>query len=630
MTPKSVQQRLAKGIAHHRAGRLSEAAACFDRARAAAPRLFETNYLSGVVALQLGKYDVAEPLLAKAVGINPKSAPGVQAHGAVLARLGRFEEAETVARQALSLQPNLAEGWDNLGYILKARGDLAGSIQSHRRAVEVKPDYALGWHNLGLALLHTGEPAEALACQDRALSLEPQLAKAHYGRALALQNCHRLAEAVAAYDRVLAAEPNHLPAYSYRLMALNYLPEWSSAALHREHEAYGKLVAADEPASFSTVPETGRPLRVAFLSPDLRTHSVAYFLEPLIACLDPRRISLLLYHDHFTEDETTVRLRGHAKVWRNFVGLPDKEVESTVREDAPDILIDLAGHTGMNRLALLARRLAPVQVNYLGYPNTTGLEAMDYRFVDATTDPEGEADEVHTETLVRFSSTAWSYAPPVEAPPPLAPPSSAAGAPFTFGSFNNPAKISTPLLAAWARVLQAVPNSRLRLKGTGLDQEAYAAPLRQQMSRAGIDPGRVDMFDRTADLAGHLAQYHEVDVALDAFPYHGTTTTCEALWMGVPVVTLAGDRHASRVGASLLGAAGHPEWVARDWDDYVAIATDLAGQPEKLAQHRASLRGELSQSVLLDHAGQAARFGEALEGCWREYCDRSNAASLAP
>ncbi|HVU23662.1 MAG TPA: tetratricopeptide repeat protein, partial [Opitutus sp.] len=540
------------------------------------------------------------------------------------ARLGRFAEAEAALRRALDLQPGHAEAWDHLGYILKARNDLAGALDCHRRAVELKPDFALGWHHLGLALVMARQPAEALACQDRALALDPRLVKGHYGRALALQNSHRMAEAVAAYDRVLAAEPGHLEARSYRLMALNYLPEWSAAALAREHREYGRIAGAGREAGPAEFPATEdkQPLRVAFLSPDLRTHSVAYFLEPLLAHLAPAEFSVLLYHDHFIEDATSARLRARAETWRNFVGLPAESVAAAIRSDAPDILVDLAGHTGLNRLALLAQRLAPVQVSYLGYPNTTGLDAMDWRFVDAVTDPPGEADAWHTEALFRFSTTAWSYAPPAEAPEP-APPPSAGGAPFTFGSFNNPGKISAPLAAAWARLLAQVPGSRLRLKGTGLDQPGFAAPLHARFAAAGLDPSRVEWLGHTNGLAEHLALYHGVDVALDTFPYHGTTTTCEALWMGVPTVTLEGDRHASRVGCSLLRAAGHPEWLARNWDDYVRIAADLARDPGRLAAARAGLRDDLRGSLLLDHAVQAERFGAALRECWRQHCVRA-------
>jgi predicted O-linked N-acetylglucosamine transferase (SPINDLY family) len=250
---------------------------------------------------------------------------------------------------------------------------------------------------------------------------------------------------------------------------------------------------------------------------------------------------------------------------------------------------------------------------------------MDYRFTDNVVDPEGDADRFATEKLVRFAPTAWSYAPPADAPEPIAAPCAARGY-VTFGCFNNPAKITDGMLAAWGRILQAIPTARLRLKGQGFGDPAMRARYAERFARWGVPGGRVDLLDRTADTKSHLALYHDVDIALDTFPYHGTTTTCEALWMGVPVLTLAGDRHMSRVGASLLAAIGHPEWIAADADAYVRLAVELAAKPEALAAVRARLRDDLRASALLDHAAQSVRFGAALRQCWTEWCARQSAA----
>jgi predicted O-linked N-acetylglucosamine transferase (SPINDLY family) len=270
-----------------------------------------------------------------------------------------------------------------------------------------------------------------------------------------------------------------------------------------------------------------------------------------------------------------------------------------------------------------------VQITWLGYPDTTGLRAMDCRFVDAITDPVGEAEPFHTEQLVRFAPTAWIYQPPLDSPE-VAPVPCTAGAPVTFGCFNNFAKVSDSTLRGWARVLASVPQSRLLLKGHGLAEPALAATLRARLALLGVGQERIELLGRTPGVAEHLALYARVDVALDTFPYHGTTTTCEALWMGVPVVTLAGDRHAARVGVSLLTAVGRREWIARDWDDYVAIAAALAKDAAGRAAWRQSLRGEMRRSALLDHAGQAARFGNAVRQCWQNWCDHQAASKQPP
>lgn len=356
---------------------------------------------------------------------------------------------------------------------------------------------------------------------------------------------------------------------------------------------------------------------MGFLSADLRQHSVAYFLEPILAHLDAEQVEVCLYHDHVQVDAMSERLRARAARWRHVAGQSDSTVAAIITNDAPDILIDLAGHTGLNRLPLFARRLAPVQATYLGYPDTTGVKTMDFRLVDAVTDPEGEAEQYHTERLLRFAPTAWSFAPPAAAPE-VASVQCTTGGEVTFGCFNNFAKVTDAMLTVWARLLAAVSGSRLLLKGFGLGNQVLQSQVMLRLVAAGISRERVQLLERMQTQGEHLAAYSRVDVALDTFPYNGTTTTCEALWMGVPVVTLAGDRHMSRVGASLLQAVGRQEWIASDTDSYVRIAAELAVDHVKLAELRISLREEMRRSALLDHAGQAARFGEALRLMWKE------------
>ena len=599
---------------------MEQAARLCRQARAVAPGDFNVLHFSGLTALQQERYGEAAGWLERAVRLQPRAAACWLRLGFALAKLGRHADAEVALRRTLALTPGDAEAWDTLGFVLKAGGQLAEAIKAHRCAVELNPVRANSWYNLGHALLFAGQPGDALACQQRALAVEPGFAKAHFGRALALQQCHRIPEAVAAFDAALQVEPANHAAGSYRLLALNYLEGHTRESLHREHVAFGqRLGGPTSSPGLDQVPQPHRKLRLAFLSPDLREHSVAYFLEPILAHLKPGQFEVILYHDHFVMDDTTARLRQHAVLFRNFVGQPDESVEAVIRADAPDVLVDLAGHTGLNRMPLLARRLAPVQLSYLGYPNTTGLAAMDYRLVDAITDPVGEAEAFHTEQLVRFAPTAWSYRAPEAAPEP-GPRPAAAGKTVTFGCFNNFAKVTDEALGAWSRLLAAVPGSRLKLKATGLGESAVGAQVRERLAKAGLDLARVDLLERTADVASHLALYQEVDVALDTFPYHGTTTTCEALWMGVPVVTLAGDRHASRVGGSLLQAVGHPEWITRDWSNYVRVAAGLAANPSQLADQSRSLRGALRASPLMDHAGQGERFSAAVRGCWMRWC----------
>ncbi len=624
MSPERLARVLQDAVAHHRDGRLAEAEALYRQVQMMAPRNFDALHLSGLLAHQQGRAADAVDLLARALRINPKSDLCEIRLGIALTAQGRPTKAEERFRSALGRQPGLADAWEGLALCLKLQDRLEEALGCHRRVVALRPGDAIAWCNFGLTLCSLGQIAEALGCFERAIAADPQCAAGRFGRAQALYRGLRIPEAVEEYDRLLARVPDHLDARSYRLVALHYLDGIARERLFEEHVAYGRALPTALPLPARDF-DPGRKLRVAVLSPDLRNHSCAYFIEPIIRNLDRTQFEIVLYHDHFRSDAVTARFREQAAVWRNLVGVSATEVERTIRSDAPDILIDLAGHFCMtNRLPLFARRLAPVQVSYLGYPDTSGVPAMDYRFTDATVDPPPDADALATERLVRFSTTAWAYQPPADAPEPG--PGAAAGA-VTFGCFNDPGKITDTMLQIWGRLLATVVGSRLLLKGSGLGNPAIRAHFLERVRAAGLDATRVELLEQVASPRDHLALYRRVDVALDTYPYHGTTTTCEAMWMGVPVVSLQGDRHVSRVGASLLGSAGHPEWVARDPQEYVRIAAGLASEPARRAAIRGSLRGELLRAPLLDHRGQAERFGQALRSCWQEACARHRAAA---
>ncbi len=639
----------------HRAGRLDEAAVRYARVRAGAPRNFDALHLGGTLELQRGRAAEAVAMLEAARRLDPRSAvcamrlgvglnslgrpaegeavlrtatmldpklPEAWLHlGHALEQLGRMNEAEAAARRALSEKPDHAEASDYLGAILVATRGHAAAEPHFARAVELEPGFARAWCNLGICRVYLGKLTDGIHCFNRALALESGLHHAYAGRGLALERCHHIREAVEDYGRAVKGNPTDWQARSARLMALHYLDGVRPGDLFREHAAFGAAAGGPRervPAPGNTAyPE--RRLKVGFLSPNLRAHSVAYFFEPILANLDREAFEVTLYHDHPKLDATSGRLRALASNWRHVAGFTDSALEALVRADGQDILVDLAGHTELNRMALLARRIAPVQATYLGYPNTTGLVSMDYRLTDGIADPAGEADLLCTERLVRLAPTAWTYAPPLEAPDP-APAPSASGAPVTFGCFNNFAKLTDQALVHWAGLLSAVPGSRLVIKGGGLGSPALKAGAQKRMEAAGFAPGAVEMLERTQGQAEHLGKYARVDIALDTFPYNGTTTTCEALWMGVPVVTLSGDRHSSRVGASLLNALGRPEWIAGDWADFVRKAAALAADRQGLAAGRAGLREAFRRSPLFDHAGQALRFGEALRAMWRSWC----------
>ena len=664
MSPTQFQSQLKQAVALHQANRIREAELIYQRLRAADPKNFDALHLSGLVAYQQGRFADAVALLSRALKRNPTFAVCVMRLGMAYTALGDFTLAERHLRAALKLDPLLPEAWCHLAVTLGAQNRLPEARAAFEQAVKLKPNYAeahdrlaaltcqtggfaaavphfrrvteldpnnpTAWANFGAVLAQSGGLEESFSCFERALALEPAHALALTARALAWQLTYRLREAADGYSEALAHHPKNFEAHSGRLLTLHYLDGVDRATIFAGHVAFGEACAGPVQTRLPNLPEPTCRLRVAFLSADLRRHSVAYFLEPLLAHLDPGQFEICLYHDHTQVDDMSERLRTRATIWRNFIGQPLPKIESAIRNDAPDVLIDLAGHTGINRLPLFARRLAPVQITWLGYPDTTGLRAMDYRFVDGITDPIGEAEPFHTEKLIRYAPTAWTYQPPLDSPEPACVLSSQGG-PVTFGCFNNFAKVSDSTLRGWAQILAAVPRSRLLLKGHGLSEPALAAALRARLAVLGVEGNRIELLGRTASVAEHLALYSRVDVAFDTFPYHGTTTTCEALWMGVPVVTLAGDRHAARVGVSLLTAIGRGEWIAQDWPDYVAIAVALAKYPAVRTVARQSLRDEMRRSPLLDHAGQAARFGAAVRDCWQRWCrDRQSDPKSQP
>jgi protein O-GlcNAc transferase len=431
---------------------------------------------------------------------------------------------------------------------------------------------------------------------------------ANYATLLARRG--EIERAVPLLRKSVESEPAEPVPHSTLCMYLNALPNVSPRETFDEHRKWAA----------SHAPSPGKPgegrgegkIRIGYVSPDWAGHPVARFMQPILESHDRSAFEIHIYDDAPRPDAFTDRLRPFADAWDRVRGMPDEQLAEKIRADRIDILIDLAGHTAGNRLLVFASKPAPVQMSYLGYPNTTGLTAIDYRLTDAIADPPGLADELHTEKLLRLPGTFLAFRPPVETPAVVEPPLLTNGF-VTFGSFNALWKINGPLLKLWARVLSAVPGSRMVLKADSLDDPAVAQRFANVFAEAGIDANRLQLLGREATYGGHLAAYGGCDVCLDSFPYAGTTTTCEALWMGVPVVSLAGQVHAARVGASLLSSVGLPELVANDPDNYVAIAATLATQPDRLRELRLGMRDRMRSSPLMD----AVSLTRAIEAAYR-------------
>ncbi len=580
---------LAQAVRLHRAGQPEAAIPLYREVLRAAPGEAQVHHQLGNALKSLLRFSEAVIPLGEAVRLAPDDAAMRLNLGVALFELQRHPEAETQFRRALTLEPSRPEAHNILGNTLFAQGRLAEAAACFHEALRLRADYAPAHDNLGRLFRAQG----------------------------------RLAEAVASYRAALALQPRP-GTHSNLLLALNYLHGVEPGEIFAEHRRWAErhadpLTAASTP--LAREPAAGRRLRIGYLSPDFCHHAVAYFFEPVLSAHDRARVEIFCYANVLAPDAVTRRLRERAEHWRDVAPLSDEQALQLIRADRLDLLVDLAGHTARNRLPVFARRAAPRQLTWIGYPNTTGLIAMDYRLTDAITDPPGATDALHTEKLVRLPGPFSVYQPPADAPeigalPALGPGGDAAadGATFTFGCFNNFAKVTPEVIALWCRLLAGVPGSRLLLKSRGLDDADTARRIREAFAAGEVSPGRVRLDGRELSVPAHLALYQQVDVALDAFPYNGTTTTCEALWMGVPVVTLAGATHVARVGASLLTHLGATDWIARTPDEYLAIARRLAADLPALAQIRAGLRERMRASPLCD----AVTFTRTLEATLAE------------
>lgn len=557
-------------------------------------------------ALVEGRLEQAKSLCTRLAQSNPND-PGVSAmQSVVLSRLGQYEQAVFFARRASELLPNEVELRVRLGQVLTMAGKCEDALPHLEWAVREAPGRVEVRSSLVAALVGLGRFVDAADVGWAGMPNDDPNLLAF--TANALLNSSRIEECVALYRAGVAKHPRNTLLLSNLANALNYMPGISARDVFDAHVAYGRAMESGvSPLPPSSPTRTGsRPLRVGILSPDLRTHSVAYFIEAWMTHHDRGCIEMHVYSTSSKEDETTQRLKPYAKSWRVEVDSTDLGLANRIRQDGIDVLVELSGHTVGARLGVLALRPAPRQVTYLGSPHTTGLSRVDARIVDSTTDPAPGADAFATERLVRLDPCFLCFSPPAGAPD-VAPGPGARGGPVTFGSFNTAQKINSPLIGLWVNVLQRTPGSRLVLKATNFVDTRLRADLATRFAALGVDATRVELLPPNGAARDHLAAYERIDIALDPFPYHGTTTTCEALWMGVPVVSLVGDSHASRVGASLLAQVGLADLAATSPEGYARIAQGLAIDSPRLAALRMTLRDRMRASALCDARGFAAR-----------------------
>jgi protein O-GlcNAc transferase len=633
-------------------GQLEEAITAYRDAIRIRPDYAGAHYNLGIALRAKGQVDEAIGCYRQAIQLKPDYCEAYNNLGSVLSDMGQFDEAILFFRQAIRLKPDFAEAHSNLGNALKEKGELDAAIASHRHAIGLKPDYAEAHNNLGGVLSILGRFDEAIASFGQAISLKPGFAEAHNNLGSAMKDNGQLDEAIASYRHAIGLKPDYAEAHSNlgsALMAIGRLDEAivsyreairlrpDCAKLHSNlvltlhyHSGYDARMIYDElcrgnrqyaePLKKLIQPhinnrDSDRRLRIGYVSPGFGDHPVGWFLLPLLANHDHQRVEVFGYAQVPAPDKMTQRLRSHAEAWRSLVGLTDAQAADLIRRDQIDILVDLALHTADNRLPVFAHKPAPVQVTYLAYSGSSGLTTMDYRLSDSYLDPPGEDESVYSEETIRLPETYWCYQPVVDLP--LQPLPALEKGFITFGCLNNFSKVNEPLLSLWARVLAAVPRSRLLLHTY---EGSHRQRVLEQMQREGIDPERVS-FAGKVPLTDYFKRYQSIDIALDTLPYGGGTTTCDTLWMGVPMVSLAGKTAVGRAGSSILSVVGVPELIARTPEQYIQIVTDLAGDLPRLVELRRALRSRMQESPLMNAPRFARNIEAAYRQMWRNWCE---------
>lgn len=638
-------------------GRIRSAEAGFRRAIELAPDFADAHNNLGIIQARRAKYDEAIASFERALQLRGPFAQGYNNMACAYRDRGDKETSLEWFDQALILDPDYAEGWTNLGDALIDLGRTRDGVLAYQRSlaisnsslllrnkvsgllidegrlgeaekqldenIQLSPDDAASLSNRATVKMMLGRMEEAITDLHEALKIKNDMAGALANMGNAYLSLGQLDLAVENYRAALDIDPTASRTHSNFMLSLLYNPRTTGPELRAESERWGRRIEAEVPAQtgHANSRDPGRKLRIGYISPDFRDHSLAFFVLPYLKAHDRSQVEIHLYAEVRNVDSFTEQYIAAADGWRVTVGLSDDEVAEMIRADGIDILVEQASHTANNRVGVLARKPAPIQM--ANNVVTTGLERVDYFLTDPWLSPDG-AEAGFTEELIRLDRCAWVYAPPPEAPVPAPPPVQANGY-VTFGSYNNVTKVTEQTIATWSRVLAGVPGSRLILKSATLRDAIARERYLSLFAEHGITADRIDLKEPVRRREDHLASYGDIDIALDPAPFNGHTTTCEALWMGVPVITLAGaggepTLAPARVGVTMLNAVGLPQLIAGNEEEFVEIATSLALAPEQIAAYRSTIRLKMQGSPLCDAQGLARAYEQAFRGAWRNWC----------
>ena len=626
LEPLSHETHFNLGLALHQRQQIDEAIVAYRKALSLNPKMSEAWHNLGAALRRKGLLDEAATALRHAADIRPNHGVTHAMLGHVLWELGRTDETIWAYQKAVSLGVEAADVYNNLGLALKARGDHRAALVAVRKAIELRPDVMESYNNLSTILYAVEFLDEALAAVRKALSLRDDPG-AYLNLGNTLRDVGELDEAIAAYRK--AADHGEVIALSSLLVTIYFHSDYDSRRILQEHQKWAKRYA--QPLRSSIRPHdddrsSGCRLRIGYFSHRLGNRPIGRLLLPLLSHHDRDKFEIFCYCDIPHTDYMTQEIRRHIDVWRDTGKLSDEAVADLVRRDRIDIFVDLTMHMGGSRLLAFARKPAPVQVTYLAYCGTTGLDTIDYRITDPYLDPPDRDDSIYTEKSIRLPRTYWCIAPPREAPDVPAYPQGRSG-PITFGCFNSYFKVTPQTLKMWSALLRQVPHSRLIMHS---GQGSHRQKAKDIFAGEGVDPDRVS-FVGSVTLEEYYRQYEQIDIALDPHPYPGGTTSLDALWMGVPVVTLAGESAHSRGGLSILSNIGLTDLVGRSPDDYIRIASTLATDLPRLSELRATLRQRLRDSALMDGAAFARDVEAAFRKMWKAWCNaRPEALSTEP
>jgi predicted O-linked N-acetylglucosamine transferase (SPINDLY family) len=657
-TTPAIQGIFNDALQHHQAGRLAEAEQLYRQTLMVEPQHADTLHLLGVLANDVGRHDVAVELITKAIhlkkgvpafhnnlgnafvsldrldealthykralALRPDYAEAFNNLGNIFKEQGKFDEAFTHYRRAIDLKPDYAETHNNLGTVLKSQGKFDDAIASYKRALALKPDFGEAFNNLGNILKDMGKFDEAEACFRQAIAFKPDNVRFFNNMGSALKSQGRLDEAILSYRKALDLQSDSGLSYSNLLMAAVYAASVSPAELAATAREFGKHVAdplrRQRPFVRNRDPE--RKLRIGYVSPDFRNHAVNYFFEHLLRSHDRQQFEIFAYSSILQDDAVTARLKQEFDHWRNIRFLNDDKAADLIEADTIDILVDMAGHTGDNRLLVFARKPAPVQVTWLGWPATTGMKAMDYRVTDSYAEPPGMTEHLSTETLWRLPKIFCCYQAHENSPAVIDHPPFEDNGYITFGCFNSFVKVTDPVLETWTRILAQAPGSRLLLEINGIDSPEFRASAEERLQRLGLPLARVILEPRKP--ANQFVLYNRIDIALDPFPCAGGTTSMDTVWMGVPFVTLAGEHFVSRMGVTILTNAGMPELIAKNTNEYVSLAVSLALDKDRLRALRHDLRQKVAASPLMNQPAFARNMEAAYREMWMRWCARES------